>query len=213
MVINQNEKQNQNINLNKNANKINNDKNMKIDIIDPDIINSKISNNNLSYEKLPSNQRNTAYGNNNNRINNFKKENEKNYYNLNAYQNQNRKNRIKCQISSIKNHNLTYDYEEQTGNLSMLNNNTTLLNMNNNNIFIDPRKTNESGFIPYNDMNLSLNLPNKEKNFTNLQNYMIQFPPKEEPQNINLMSNINPKRNRHVIGTLKNWEMTILNRK
>jgi hypothetical protein len=30
---------------------------------------------------------------------------------------------------------------------------------------------------------------------------MIQFPPKEEPQNINLMSNINPKRNRHVIGT------------
>ena len=50
--------------------------------------------------------------------------------------------------------------------------------MNNTDIFINP-------------MNLSLNLPNKEKN-TNLQNYMIQFPRKEESQNINLMPNINP---------------------
>jgi hypothetical protein len=81
----------------------------------------------------------------------------------------------------------------------MLNNKTVSLNMNNTDIFIDPRKTNESGFIPYNDMNLSLNLPNKEKNITNLQNYMTQFPQKEEPQNISLMSNKNHKRNRHVI--------------
>ena len=62
-------------------------------------------------------------------------------------------------------------------------------------IFIDPRKT------TYNDMNLSLNLQKIEKN-TNLQNYMTQFPRKEEPQNINLMSNINPKRNRHLIDAI-----------
>ena len=70
----------------------------------------------------------------------------------------------------------------------MLNNKTfaSLLNMNNTDIFINP-------------INLSLNLPNKEKN-TNLQNYMTQFPRKEETQNINLMSNINPKRTHHVIG-------------
>jgi hypothetical protein len=200
MVINQNENQNQNINLNtKKINEIDNKKNMIIDVNDPNTINSNISNNNLSYEKIPSNQRKNVNRNNNNRINNFKKENENNYYNLNTYQNQNRKNRINCQISSLKNNNLTYDYEEQIGNSSMLNNKTVSLNMNNTDIFIDPRKTNESGFIPYNDMNLSLNLPNKEKNITNLQNYMTQFPQKEEPQNISLMSNKNHKRNRHVI--------------
>ena len=199
MIINQNEKQNQNINTNK-INEIHNEKNMNIDVNDPDSINSNISNNNLPYEKLPSNQRNNTHGNSNNRVNNFKKENDLNYYNLNTYQNQNNKNRINCQISSIKNHNLTYEYEEQIGNLSMINNNTTLLKTNNTDIFIDPRKTNESGFVPYNDMNLSLNLENKEKNFTNLQNYMTKFPQKEEPQNISLMSNINHKRNRYVIG-------------
>ena len=217
MVINQNEKQSQNININLNTNKINEvDKeknlNINIDVNDSDNTNTNISNINLSYEKLPSYQRNNAYGNNyepqknisiidnkgNMRTNNFKKDDEKNYYNLNTYQNQNKKNRINAQISSINNHNLTYDYEEQVGNLSMLNNNTALLNMNNTDIYINPNKTNESGFIPYNDMNLSLNLPNKEKNSTNLQNYMTQFPRKEEPQNINLMSNINPNRNRQV---------------
>ena len=31
---------------------------------------------------------------------------------------------------------------------------------------------------------------------------MTQFPRKEEPQNINLMPNINTKRNRHVIGAI-----------
>ena len=77
----------------------------------------------------------------------------------------------------------------------MLNNNLVLLNMDSTDIFIDPRKT------TYNDMNLSLNLQKIEKN-TNLQNYMTQFPRKEEPQNINLMSNINPKRNRHLIDAI-----------
>ena len=32
-----------------------------------------------------------------------------------------------------------------------------------------------------------------------MQNYIIQFPRKEESQNINLMRNINPKRNRQAI--------------
>ena len=32
-----------------------------------------------------------------------------------------------------------------------------------------------------------------------MQNYIIQFPRKEESQNINLMLNINPKRNRQAI--------------
>ena len=220
MVINQNEKQNQSINLNANKiHEIDNEKNLKIniDVNDSDNTNTNISNINLSYEKLASNQRNSAYGNNyepqknislidnknNIRTNNFKKEEEKNYYNLNTYQNQNKKNKINSQISSINNHNhnhnLTYDYEEQIGNLSMLNNNTALLNMNNTDIYNNTGKTNESSFIPYNDMNLSLNLPNKEKNATNLQNYMTQFPRKEEPQNINLMTYINPTRNNRVI--------------
>ena len=53
---------------------------MNIYIKYPDSIISNISNNNISYEKLPSNQRNNAYGNSHNRINNFKKEKEKNYY-------------------------------------------------------------------------------------------------------------------------------------
>ena len=52
---------------------------MNIYIKYPDSTNSNISNNNISYEKLPSNQRNNAYGNSHNRINNFKKEKEKNY--------------------------------------------------------------------------------------------------------------------------------------
>ena len=92
-----------NLSINK-IDEIHNKKNMNIYIKYPDSTNSNISNNNISYEKLPSNQRNNAYGNSHNRINNFKKEKEKNYY-------------------------------------------------------------------------------------------MIQFPRKEEPQNINLKSNINPKRN------------------
>jgi len=217
MVINQNEKQSQNITINLNDNKIHeidNEKNLNIniDVNDSDNTNTNISNINLSYEKIPSNQRNNAYENNyepqknisiidnkiNIRTNNFKKEEEKNNYNLNTYQNQNKKNRFNAQISSINNQNLTYDYEEQIGNLSMLNNNTALLNLNMNNtdIYNNSRKTNESSFIPYNDMNLSLNIPNNEKNITNLKNYMTQFPQKEEPQNINLTSYINPNRNR-----------------
>ena len=82
----------------------------------------------------------------------------------------------------------------------MLNNNTALLNMNMNNIdiFIDPHKSNGS---IYNGMNLSLNLQKIEKN-TNIQNKIIQFPWKEESQNINLMRNINPKRNRQAIGEI-----------
>jgi len=209
MIINHNEKQSQNTNLNINKIKeINNEKKINIDVNDSNNINclnfnlfkssltkkvnTNIPNINLSYEKLALIRNSSYENNNNNRVNNFKKENENNYYNLNTYQNQKRKNRINKinggQISNIKNHNLTYDYEEQIGNLSMLNNNTasSLLNMNNTDIFINP-------------MNLSLNLRNKEKN-TNLQNYMTQFPRKEKPQNINIMSNINPKRNHHVIG-------------
>ena len=50
---------------------------MNINLTDPNIINSKISNNNLSYEKLPFNQRNIAYGNSKNRINNKKKRKKK----------------------------------------------------------------------------------------------------------------------------------------
>lgn len=67
-----------NLSINK-IDEIHNKKNMNIYIKYPDSIISNISNNNISYEKLPSNQRNNAYGNSHNRINNFKKEKEKNY--------------------------------------------------------------------------------------------------------------------------------------
>ena len=67
-----------NLSINK-IDEIHNKKNMNIYIKYPDSTNSNISNNNISYEKLPSNQRNNAYGNSHNRINNFKKEKEKNY--------------------------------------------------------------------------------------------------------------------------------------
>ena len=67
-----------NLSINK-IDEIHNKKNMDIYIKYPDSIISNISNNNISYEKLPSNQRNNAYGNSHNRINNFKKEKEKNY--------------------------------------------------------------------------------------------------------------------------------------
>jgi len=70
--------------------------------------------------------------------------------------------------------------------------------MNNNDIYNNSFKTNESSFTPYNDMNLILNLPNNKKNITNLQNYIIQFPQKEESQNINLTSYINLNINRQI---------------
>ena len=70
--------------------------------------------------------------------------------------------------------------------------------MNNNDIYNNSFKTNESSFTPYNDMNLILNLPNNKKNITNLQNYIIKFPQKEESQNINLTSYINLNINRQI---------------
>ena len=211
MIINQNDKQNQNQNLN--MNKLEKNRILdNININDSNIIfNNNISRINQSFENLPSNKRNSAYGNNyepqkdiiinsnnDNRTNNFEKDNEKNYYKLNTYQNQNKsKTKINGKINNINNP--KDDYEEQVGNLTMLNNNIGYMTnyMNNTDININRQKNDDSNFIQNKDMNLSVNLPLREKN-TNLQNYVSQFPRKEqEQQNINIMTNINPNRIRH----------------
>ena len=136
-------------------------------INDPNI-NASITN--QSIQRLPSTQRNNAYGNNydqkkniiiNNKIDYLEKENDNNYYNLNTFQNKIDKNN--GLFNNIKN-----DYEEQIDNLTMINKNSNLINNKNN------------------EMNYSAILPNSGKINTNYQNYLTQYPPKKENQeNIN----------------------------
>ena len=152
-------------------------------------INASITN--QSIQRLPSTQRNNAYGNNyeqkkniiiNNKINYLEKENDNNYYNLNTYQNKIDKNN--GLFNNIKN-----DYEEQIGNLTMLNKNPDLINNKNN------------------EMNYSEILPNIGKINTNYHNYLTQYPPKKDNQeNIN---NINNIRNKNPIRTTNNIALMI----
>ena len=144
-------------------------------INDPNI-NASITN--QSIQRLPSTQRNNAYGNNydqkkniiiNNKIDYLEKENDNNYYNLNTFQNKIDKNN--GLFNNIKN-----DYEEQIDNLTMINKNGNLINNKNN------------------EMNYSAILPNSGKINTNYQNYLTQYPPKKENQeNINNLNNIRTK--------------------
>ena len=157
-------------NKNQNLDKINNDENINENNnnINNNIINNsnqKLINN--SNERLPSIQRNNAYGNNfehqKRNLNLIKTdylEKEKNnnkYLNINTYQ-----NKINDKNNGLYNYNLKSDFEEQPGNLTMLNTNPELINMSSNStaseIYKNPRYK-----IENNKMNTSVNLPNSDK--------------------------------------------------
>ena len=169
MVIEQNQ--------NQNLDKINNDENINENNnnINNNIINNsnqKLINN--SNERLPSIQRNNAYGNNfehqKRNLNLIKtdylekeKKNNK-YLNINTYQ-----NKINDKNNGLYNYNLKSDFEEQPGNLTMLNTNPELINMSSNStaseIYKNPRYK-----IENNKMNTSVNLPNSDKININIRN-------------------------------------------
>ena len=157
-------------NKNQNLDKINNDENINENNnnINNNIINNsnqKLINN--SNERLPSIQRNNAYGNNfehqKRNLNLIKtdylekeKKNNK-YLNINTYQ-----NKINDKNNGLYNYNSKSDFEEQPGNLTMLNTNPELINMSSNStaseIYKNPRYK-----IENNKMNTSVNLPNSDK--------------------------------------------------
>ena len=157
-------------NKNQNLDKINNDENINENNnnINNNIINNsnqKLINN--SNERLPSIQRNNAYGNNFehqkrnlnlNKTDYLEKEKKNNkYLNINTYQ-----NKINDKNNGLYNYNLKSDFEEQPGNLTMLNTNPELINMSSNStaseIYKNPRYK-----IENNKMNTSVNLPNSDK--------------------------------------------------
>ena len=134
-----------------------------------------------SNERLPSIQRNNAYGNNSRikkrSINLVSKTEylEKNkirnkYFNLNTFQ-----NKINDKNNGLYiNNNLKSDFEEQPGNLTMLNTNPELINMSSNTTMSDVYK-NARYNNPNNDkMNTSMNLPNSEVINNNLKNSLRQ---------------------------------------
>ena len=169
MVIEQNQNQNlDKINNNENINENNN--NINNNIINNS--NQKLINN--SNERLPSIQRNNAYGNNfehqKRNLNLIKtdylekeKKNNK-YLNINTYQ-----NKINDKNNGLYNYNSKSDFEEQPGNLTMLNTNPELINMSSNStaseIYKNPRYK-----IENNKMNTSVNLPNSDKININIRN-------------------------------------------
>ena len=164
-------------NKNQNLDKINNDENINENNnnINNNIINNsnqKLINN--SNERLPSIQRNNAYGNNfehqKRNLNLIKtdylekeKKNNK-YLNINTYQ-----NKINDKNNGLYNYNSKSDFEEQPGNLTMLNTNPELINMSSNStaseIYKNPRYK-----IENNKMNTSVNLPNSDKININIRN-------------------------------------------
>ena len=146
---------------------------------DPNKENNIIKNNlitNNSNERLPSIQRNNAYGN--------KSEHQKKNLNLmskteyleknkiinkiknsNAYQNKINNKNNGLYLNNINN--FKSDFEEQPGNLTMLNKNPELINMSSNSttgeIYKNPR------YKADNKMNISMNLPNADKINNNLK--------------------------------------------
>ena len=145
------------------------------------------NNNNLHYnssERLPSIERNNAYGNNSeyqkrninllNKTEYLEKEKYSNkYINTYTYQKKinDKNNGLYINNAKINNNNLNQDFEEQPGNLTMLNKNPELINMSSNttasDIYKNPRYKNKNN----NDkMNTSMNLPNSDKVNNNLKN-------------------------------------------
>ena len=196
--------QNQNINKVKNEKVFNSINNNSIDINELNNNNSYLMN--QSEQRLPSAQRNNAYGNNtepkrniniaNNKENYIEKENDNNYYNVYTYQNKRDRN------NGLFNNNFKPDYEEQVGNLTMLNNNPELINLSNNQL-------NNTK----NDINYSVNLSNMDKinpnTNTHYQHYLMQYPPKRQIQE-NVNNNIIQIRSKHPIMT-KNNEALLIN--
>ena len=149
-----------------------------------DNINNENENNNKnivnnSNERLPSIQRNNAYGNN---FENQKKnlnlinrteynERKKKYYNSKTYQNKISDSNNGLYHTNINNNNnqIKSDFEEQPGNLTMLNNHPEFINMSSNTTMSDIYKNPKYNTIE-NKINTSVNLPNSEKINLNIKN-------------------------------------------
>ena len=147
--------------------------------------NNNINNNNSvivnnSNERLPSIQRNNAYGNNSeyqkrninlmNKTEYLEKDKySKKYLNMKTYQNKLSDKNNGLYLNN-NNNNLNSDFEEQPGNLTMLNNNPELINMSSKTTISDIYKN--PNYINNNNdkMNTSMNLPNPEKINNNLKN-------------------------------------------
>ena len=154
-----------------------------------DNINNEIENNNKnivnnSNERLPSIQRNNAYGNNfENQKKNLnlinrteyyerKKTNKNKYYNSKTYQNKisdSNNGLYHTNINNNNNNQIKSDFEEQPGNLTMLNNHPEFINMSSNTTMSDIYKNPKYNTIE-NKINTSVNLPNSEKINLNIKN-------------------------------------------
>ena len=153
-----------------------------------DNINNEIENNNKnivnnSNERLPSIQRNNAYGNNfenqkknlnlinRTEYNERKKTNKNKYYNSKTYQNKISDSNNGLYHTNINNNNnqIKSDFEEQPGNLTMLNNHPEFINMSSNTTMSDIYKNQKYNTIE-NKINTSVNLPNSEKINLNIKN-------------------------------------------
>ena len=153
-----------------------------------DNINNENENNNKnivnnSNERLPSIQRNNAYGNNfenqkknlnlinRTEYNERKKINKNKYYNSKTYQNKISDSNNGLYHTNINNNNnqIKSDFEEQPGNLTMLNNHPEFINMSSNTTMSDIYKNPKYNTIE-NKINTSVNLPNSEKINLNIKN-------------------------------------------
>ena len=154
-----------------------------------DNINNENENNNKnivnnSNERLPSIQRNNAYGNNfenqkknlnlinRTEYNERKKTNKNKYYNSKTYQNKisdSNNGLYHTNINNNNNNQIKSDFEEQPGNLTMLNNHPEFINMSSNTTMCDIYKNPKYNTIE-NKINTSVNLPNSEKINLNIKN-------------------------------------------
>ena len=152
-----------------------------------DNINNENENNNKnivnnSNERLPSIQRNNAYGNNfknqkknlnlinRTEYNERKKTNKNKYYNSKTYQNKISDSNNGLYHTNINDNNqIKSDFEEQPGNLTMLNNHPEFINMSSNTTMSDIYKNPKYNTIE-NKINTSVNLPNSEKINLNIKN-------------------------------------------
>mgnify|MGYP002626361324 CR=1 FL=1 len=173
--------QNQNVdNKNQESQNDKNNYNMNSnEIVNINLNSNNNSNSNLvndSNERLPSIQRrNNAYGNTNfenqkknlnviNKTDYIERNKNNKYYNVNTYQ-----NKINDKNNGLDKNILKNDFEEQPGNLTMLNSNhPELINMSSNTTVSDIYKNQR--FSNDNKMNTSVNLPNSDKVNINLKN-------------------------------------------
>jgi len=167
------ESQNNKNNYNMNSNEI---VNINLNSNNNSNINSNLNLVNDSNERLPSIQRrNNAYGNTNfenqkknlnliNKTDYIERNKNNKYYNVNTYQ-----NKINDKNNGLDRNILKNDFEEQPGNLTMLNSNhPELINMSSNTTVSDIYKNQR--FSNDNKMNTSVNSPNSDKVNINLKN-------------------------------------------